>query len=248
MAKKKRNHKPKNPPLSPINKFLYGVLFVLIIILPFSLYLIFHLCQIELGKAGGALATESTASELLLLIPVIPAMVAGLILWEMAYTNRIPLLGARKKCPPKPKKRHSRVYTVFITAVVSIYLFSFVPAIGAVYNRVEINETHIDKYAMFGKLEEHRPVEDATRVHAKICLTSSGRYTSRWETSYTVYFADGKSYSFHLGPSNIIAIDALFKGLPKTVEGTEYFEKLCEEYDLMPEEREKLKEVFSITD
>ncbi len=246
-GKKKPKHKVKNPPLSPLNKFLYGVLFVLIIILPFSLYLIFHLCQIELGKAGGALALESTASELLVLIPIIPALGVCAGLWEIAYTDRVPLVGARKKRPPEPqkqKKPYSRAYIIFITAIVSVYLLSFVPAIGAVYNRVEINETHIDKYAMFGRQTEHRPVEDATAVHAEIYLASSGRYTYRWDTSYTVYFADGKSFRFTEASGSIAKIDALFEGVPKTVDGTENFEELCEEYDFTPEEQEQLRELF----
>ena len=64
--------------------------------------------------------------------------------------------------------------------------------------------------------------------------------------AYTIRFADGEKYTFEKAPAIMIQIDDLFPDTPKTVEGVKNFDKLCEEYDCTPEERERLKELFLI--
>lgn len=245
-GRKKRKHKPKKPPLTLLNKFLYWILFFVGVMLMFSSMLFFALWQQKIGEANGAIATNETASSLFILLPLFPAIVVGGVLFSDGYTDHIPIVPPRKKPLMKPKKKKSPTLRLCIILAVVLWLATFIPVIGSVYNRVEINKTHIVSYGMFGRLKEDRPLANATAVHARIYYGSFGRYTRSWMMAYTIRFADGEKYTFEKVPDVMIQIDNLFPDVPKTVEGVENFDKLCEEYDCTPEERERLKELFLI--
>ncbi len=243
-GKKKRKQKPEAPPLSLPNKIIYWVLIIFAVVLLFAPFLLVAALQWDLGRANGAIAVSNDWSVLLLFIPSLPAAAVWLLFFGSHYQMRTPIIG-RKKPRAKPHRRYSRKAKIIIALIISAWLLSFVPAIGAVYDRTEISETHIDEYAMFGRQTEHRSIEDATAVHVRI-FKSTDRYRTRWQMSYTIYFADRKGFTFISSPAIMIEIDGLFEGLPKTADGTEYFEKIIDKYDLTPEEREKLQEVFLI--
>ena len=245
-GRKKRKHKPKKPPLTPLNKFLYWLLFFVGIMLIFSPMLFATLWQQKIGRENGAIATTGTAYFLFILLPLFPAIVVGAVLFSNGYTDHVPIVPPRKKPLMKPKKKKSPTFWLCIILAVVLWLATFIPVIGSVYNRVEINKTHIVSYGMFGRLKEYRSLEDATAVHARIYYGSSGRYARSWKMTYTIRFADGEKYTFEKVPDVMIQIDNLFPDVPKTVEGVENFDKLCEEYDCTPEERERLKELFLI--
>ncbi len=244
-GKKKAKWKPQNPKLSFLNQVLYWVLMIFGMILVFSPVIVFTVCQQQLGKANNAIAVEGTASVLWLLLPLFPAIVGGLVFWEIGYTGRIPLIPSRENPPVKRKKKQSPAQKWVIVLAICIWLTTFVPAFGAVYNRIEINTTHIDTYAMFGPLAEHRPIGEAASVCARIYY-DIGRGAGGWRMSYTIYFADGEAFHFAKVPSIMLKIDALFLNVPKTVEGAENYAKLCDEYDCTEEEREGLKRLFLI--
>ncbi len=246
---KKTKRKPPKPTLSPLNKFLYWVLMILGILLVFSSVILFAAFQQALGKANNAIAVAETWTMLLLLPPMIYTLAIVVMLWYQGYKKRVPLIPAGEGTLTWKEKKQAPAKRRTIIFAVLLWLLSFVPAIGAVYNRVEINDTHIDTYAMFGRLEEHRPLEDATAVHATIQYSYGTRYSPRgWEISYTVSFADGASFTFQKKPSIMLEIDALFPDVPKTVEGTENFEKLCREFNCTEEAREQLKALFLMDD
>ncbi len=246
-GKKKVKRKPQKPKLSPLNKFLYWVLMILGVVLVISPIILFTVFQQQLGKSNDAIAVEETVSALLLLIPLFPAIVGGIVFWEMGYMGCVPLIPSREKPVVKREKKQSPAANRILVLAVILWLLSFVPVIGAVFNRVEINAAHIDTYAMFGRLAEHRPIAEATEVYAKIYY-SGGKNSRGWRMSYTIDFADGESFAFHNAPSVMLEIDALFPGVPKVVEGTKHFEKLCDEYDCTEEVREQLKELFLMND
>ncbi len=247
-GKKKKKQKPQKPKLSPLNKFLYCVLLFTEILLLFAVIAIFIICQQRLGKANNAIAVKETASMLFLLIPLLPAIVAGIVFFEMGYMGRVPLIPTGKKPSAWEKKKRSPAAKWIIVLAILLWLTTFVPVIGAVYSRVEINATHIDTYAMFGRLTEHRPLEDATAVCARIIHDRAGRRLWKWKISYTIYFADGEAFTFQKAPSVILEIDALFPDTPKTVEGTQHFAKLCAEYGCTEEVLEQLKQLFLLDD
>ncbi len=245
--KKKTKQKPQKPKLSPLNKFLYWVLMFLWMILTFSSFVLFPVCQQRLGEQNNAIAVKETASVLLILIPLLPAIIVGVIFFEVGYMGRVPLIPTGEKPHAWKKKKRSPALKWIIVLAVLLWLTTFVPVIGAVFNRVEINSTHIDTYAMFGRLAEHRPVTDATEVSARIYY-GGGKGAKSWRMSYTIRFADGESFTFQNIPSVMLEIDALFPGVPKTVEGIKNFEKLCDEYNCTEEVRQQLKVLFSINE
>ncbi len=247
-AKKKKKQKPQKPKLSLLNKVLYWALLFLGFILVFSSFIVFLLFQQHLGEANNAIAVKETTSILLLLIPLIPAIIAGIVFFEMGYMGRVPLIPSDKKPPAREKKKRSPATKWIIALAILLWLTAFVPAVGAVYSRVEINATHIDTYAMFGRLKEHRPIEDATEVCVRIVYDRVGRRVWKWRISYTIYFADGEAFNFRNAPLTILEIDALFPDAPKTVEGTQHFEALCDEYHCTEEERQQLKALFLINE
>ncbi len=246
-GKKKKKQKPQKPKLSFLNKVLYWTLLFLGMILVCSSFLVFIVIQEHLGEANNAIAVNETASILLLLIPLFPVIVGGIVLFEMGYTGRIPLIPSGERPPTWKKMKRSPALKWIITLAVLLWWTTFVPVIGAVFNRVEINSTHIDTYAMFGRLTEHRPVADATEVSARIYF-QSGRGARGWRMSYTIRFADGESFTFQNLPTVMLEIDSLFPGVPKSVEGTKNFEKLCDEYSCTEEVRQQLKQLFLIDD
>ncbi len=235
-----------------INEFLYRALPLLaMLFIIISSFVFFEMYQYKLGKDGGALAVKETAAALLILLPVIPPLAGVAILANIGYKKGIPLVGRSKSrgAAEKPKKPLSPKKAAAVALAVVLWLASFVLVIGAAQNRVEITETHINTYAMFGKLEESRPIEDAVAVEATINSEKKSRSAIyRYSMSYIVYFADGEHFTFTAGAYAMQKIDGLFAGVPKTVSGTEHFEKLCEKNGYSPEEREKLQEVFLITD
>ncbi len=244
---KRKKQKPQRPKLSGLNKVLYWALLTLGIILIFSPFIMFTVCQQRLGEANNAIAVKETASVLLILIPLFPAIIVGGISFEMGYMGRVPLIPTGEKTPAWKKKKRPPAMKWVIVLAVLLWLTTFVPVIGAVFNRVEINVTHIDTYAMFGRLAEHRPVGDATEVSARIYY-QGGKGANGWRMSYTICFADGKAFTFENAPTVMLEIDALFPDIPKTVEGTKNFEKLCDEYNCTEEVREQLKQLFLIDD
>ncbi len=244
-GKKKKKQKPQKPKLSFLNKVLYWTLLFLGMILVFSSFIVFTVCQQRLGAQNNAIAVKETASVLLILIPLLPAIIVGGIFFEMGYMGRVPLIPTGEKPLAWKKKKRSPVMKWIIVLAVLLWLTTFVPVIGAVFNRVEINSTHIDTYAMFGRLTEHRPVADATEVSARIYF-QSGRGAHGWRMSYTIRFADGESFTFQNLPTVMLEIDSLFPGVPKSVEGTKNFEKLCNEYNCTEEVRQQLKVLFLI--
>ncbi len=250
-GKKKRKNPNRRPPLTKLDKFLYWVIGFFGFILLFALFIFIEARGQALSEANGAIAVEATMSIFTALIPSVPAIVGGIIFVCYGYEKRIPIFGPRTNDKYKQKNPPSLAKLILITVAVALWLFSFVFVVGASSSRVEITETHINTYAMFGKLEESRPVENATEVRAEIYKKSGTRKYSfhySYSMSYVICFADGEQFSFNCGPQTIFELDALFEGVPKTVKGTEHFEELCREHFYKDEVREQLEKVFLIDD
>ncbi len=255
MSKKKKKRKNPNyrPPLTKLDKFLYVAFGFFGFVLLFALFIFIEARHQALGKANGAIAVEATMSIFTALIPSVPAIVGGMIFMYKGYEKRLPIFGPRTtKDKYKRKNPLSLAKLILITVAVVLWLFSFVFVVGASSSRVEITETHINTYAMFGKLEESRPVENAAEVRAEIYEKrgTSGKYSFNYgySMSYVICFADGKEFTFVGSPAVMLELDELFAGVPKTVDGKEYFEEILRKYDLTPEEQEKLEKVFFIDD
>ncbi len=194
-----------------------------------------------------AIATSETAAVLWLLLPGFPTMLGGFICAYVCFTDRRPIFGKQVVLPNRPvsEKRRGAVRKGIAAALV-IYLLLWVPAVGALWSRTDVTQSHVNRYGMFGRLVESCRVEEARAVNVRI-FYDMGRYTSGWRISYTATFEDGRSYTFEKLPTIITQIDALFPSVPKTVEGTENFNKLCEEYHLDGAERSALAQVCRLT-
>ncbi len=83
-------------------------------------------------------------------------------------------------------------------------------------------------------------------VEVEIYIGGGARYSTERQIMYTVFFPDGKDYSFKSSPDVIIKIDSLFPDTPKRVIGAEYLDKLCKDQNCSEETRQQLEKVLMI--
>ncbi len=247
--KSKKSKKLKNPKLCLLDKITYWVLLALLISLIGGSVVLFSIIPHWIGEASGAIATESNDPAILwILVPLFPLAFVMLIPWMICLDARRPIFGSREGVLPRVRRKMRKPKKTILLFVLAagIWLGSWVPAIGSLWCRVDITETGIAEYGMFGRVREDHAIADATAIKARIYFGSSGTGVGNWKMVYSICLADGEEYSFHITPRIALEIHHLFEDLPRTVEGAENFEKLCREYDCSEEERTALAELFRI--
>ncbi len=244
MAKNKKKNKKKKivRTLTRGEKALYVILIALTIMVSLLSVLGFYYIQRNVIAADKALIVKDSTSVLWLLMPAMSVLIGALTFLLSRYESGIPLFRKEAKERKKPDIKIKKL----VIALVAVWLLSWIPAVGSLYNRTEITPTHCNSYAMFGKLKESRPLSDVEAIGVSIYYGSSGKYSRSWQMSVKLFFPGGYEFRDRVGLQTFFRLDEYLPDVPLTVEGAENFDKLCQEYDLSEEEREKLAKVLSL--
>lgn len=238
--KRKKNKKKHYKRLKWYDKWAYGGLLALGLILYFGLIFGFfavhrgialHSAKVTVYKAGPTILTG--------LVPLFPPAIVGMVFWAMAWLEKKPIFGPKMPIPDYKKRRFFRTKTgkrVLLGLIIAWCLTLILP-IGSLWDRTQVSSEGVTNYGLFGCEQEHRPLSAVKSTHVRI-FYRHGKHHG-WGINYTLLFQDGTKEVFDVGVDTLEATDALFEGIPKTVEGHDKIEKF-----LSPRTREKLHAIL----
>lgn len=247
--KKRKKQYYRRPSLHALDKVTYCLLFCLILLFWFGLERLFMWLRTSIASQMGAVAIGETLDSLWLILPSIVTLSIMFIWLFNRYEKRIPIFEKHEKVERKRRivKIKDRIFfKKVITVAIAVYLIMWVFAIGSIWSRTDVTQSHVNCYTLFGWPIRSYPIENAQAVEVRIFYDTGIHSSSGWRMSYTVIFEDRRSYTFEYNPSTIVEIDALFYDVKKTVYGAQKFEKLCEEYHLDEVERAAAAQVCMI--
>lgn len=220
-SKKRRKHKPQRPPLSGIDKFLYGV-FALILI-AFGLAFIVVCGAVVtpyIAITDESIVAFHNSFALPCSIPLGAFFaIGGIGLYTSGTTGRQPLFG-NKKFKSKNDIPIEKVYPLFskkywkymrksekslirtyILIIALIFLVCAVIAPFGFYPRHTLDKTnHIKEYNSFNSLKENYNFEEAEKLVIKILKTDTGRYSLSYNYSIAIEFVfENDNYTFKTG-------------------------------------------------
>ncbi len=250
---KKPKRKVRVPKLCRADYAIYILLLVLsggLIFLPFILMMLW---QNHAFLASGEVLAYTDSPWLLLVLLLLPPFFIPPVLVLTGMNERRPIVGpkpvpkdapiAGKKTPPSAGRRRRRVW---IPLLIAVYILLCVPAVGSIFARTEITATEVREYTLFGIETGTTPLTETAAVETQI-YWQSARSGGSWAASYTITMQDGEEYHFIDHPLTLLEIDRHIPPCPRTSDGTEDFDKLCREYDLTPEEADRVRVLFRTT-
>lgn len=244
MAKSKRKkpkHKPKNPPLSWIDKVLYVCILVVGVLVLYGLYIVGAFVLNRLWCADGALAVAATLSFLLTIPFMLFLIVLEIAFFADLYDKKQPIFpkkgfrygktpGYKEVYPLTDKRYHRKQYTEhekemhrFNRRILAgIAAVTFVLAAFGIAGRWAFYKDGVQKYNCINRQTAAYNYADVTEFHMyeDSGLIISGRIPHHYEyLGISITFADGKQIHLQTDvgctPADLCAVYDL---LPKTAQ------------------------------
>lgn len=219
MAKKTKKQKKKMPPLSAVDKLIYGMIFLLLCAVYFVL--LFGPLQLRHKTAfadSAVVALDDVAgSAWLLIIPWLTFFLMSFILWQQAYQERKPIFGKKnfqygppswpkvyplfmKNKPPvwvgERKKKQKRQVAILL---VVILLLSFIPLPLTIYGRQCLREDgSVVTYNVLNRQMQEVVADAVSEVKLETYRYRIGKHS--WEKNWGVQVVletdSGERYQF----------------------------------------------------
>lgn len=244
--KKKKKKKQRNPKLSSADKFIYGILYIIALLLASAPIFLFYFIKNKIVFADSNVIAYEGTNELWCILPFL--IYAGLITIPVldAYTDRKPILH-RKKQTKKTKKPIYKISVIFITVCAIIYIAMLVPCVGALYSRNQITSESISVYTLFNKFKEEIPLSSAQSVEISIAGMSSSKSYWHWEIIYKIKCDNGKTYYFSPNTDQALKMYELFPDTEKNIKNAHKLDKYLKDRHCTPEQIKALQEIFSVS-
>lgn len=206
------------PRLSPLDRLIYWLIMIMLIIVYFLLILIpIDLWHLIAFRDESVIAATGKASLLWVLIPFTTFFLMTFILWEQVYQNRRPIFGIRnfKYGPPAwPKvyplfmKNKPRVYVsprakkqrrALAILLVVILLVSFLPFPLALYGRTVLHQDgSITEYSPFNCVYHAFYSGECAEIRIGTYRYSNGKSSpsTHWGVKMTFVTETGRKYTF----------------------------------------------------
>ncbi len=248
---KKPKRKVRPPKLCATDQLIYALLLIPCVAAGFAPLLLVMLGQDWLFLRTGDVIAYNTHGWLLLML--LPGMVffAPLIWLAIRFQARKPFVGPKlpangpilseaqkKKKRQKPYERRGRRMIALL--LLAVYGLLCIPAVGSFFARTEVTATEVRVYTLFGIETRVTPLSEVASVKTGIHRGNRGSY----HVSYKLTMQDGKSYSFTEHPLTLLELDAHVPPCPRTSERLEYFDRICDSYDLTAEEAARVRMLF----
>ena len=241
--KQSKKHKIKNPPLCLLDKLLYAIWLIGILVVCFMPYILFDIIQSKIAYASSdVLAYEPTAAQLWSALPSLVLFLLLFLLWIDRVEERKPIVGPKHSIQKTkkewlPQKKRSQAI------LCGIFLLLWIPAIGALFCRYELTPQEIRCYNFCNQVTDRYSLRETERIEFRI-FYSSVKGSSGWEYSYTVYLNNGKNYYFMPQLDRLTEVNDLFVRYPQTSIGSENIDKLCKNKNYTAEERAIFEQII----
>ena len=241
-SKKQKKRNKQYPPLSKVDKILYGVPTIFFLaVYPFTFFAFdFILPEIYLRDGVIAYSPENPFPSFLLLIVTF----IFFIIATDKQNKRIPIFGNssvdyyntinyRFVLPPFDKRyskqnkdnKSTEKELIKISIYIFVFIFAFIIALNSFSSRYVIDDGKIYKYGLSENPIETISVEEVKEYHLKSYMSSSGRSKRSYPTiSVILRTKDEKEISFDINCikdlSSLQKIDLLFSNVEKTVDSS----------------------------
>lgn len=219
MARKAKKRMHKMPPLSFVDKLIYGILFLLHLTLSYILLLeLLHLCRVIAFADISVVAVAARSGILWVIIPWLTYFLIPFILLDKSYIDRKPIFGKRnfKYGPPawpkvyplfmknKPyvfvseRKKKDRRLSVIILLIV--LLVSLIPLPLSLYGRNCLRDNgSIVQYNMFNNVARSFTSEEIEEVTIKAYRYHTKSDPKFWSYGVQIVLITdtGKEYTFN---------------------------------------------------
>ncbi len=269
--KKTKKKKDKIPPLSLLDKCIYGVLFVLSIIIPIILNAVFDILRESIAFSGNALAYSSNLSYLWVLPFSAIILISTFVFVIVSIDNKRPIFGKKsavyqnppypiigknkkKACISKSNKALNKILFKIWLVVVAVTL-SLVPL--SLCGRDSLTEKGVEKHNLFNQVVDSYDTDDISEI------TIRCRYDNHYRTAkhpvYEViikvndrdkFFFSNRDFDGRNDNYNDIAINKMLElksSVPDdiiSIEGKEHLEETISYYKLSKLNADKLRTLF----
>ncbi len=273
--KKKTRKKPQTPPLSFLDKCIYGVGFLLVaVIFVFVFWLYVGFPRRFSMQDSFVIAADERATSLwfcplgfylvisLLVIVAVPCSMKKPIFgnskitygpphWESIY----PLFGKQKR-RRKPLPNEKKVTnTLFFGWLIIFFILFFLSFFGLFGRNTLMQNGDITVYSVFNQEKRNYSVMDISTLEIQTGSYSTGRgFSTYWRTEYEFTMNDGRSYEFadscfrsdRDAFENMIKMKTLVDNRKIIIKGVENLDKVIDDQNYTPEEIELLYELFEV--
>lgn len=219
MSKKSKKRKPQMPPLSFVDKVIYGLIMLVLVGAYIGLLLgTFALRNQIAFREEMVVAVEENGSMLWLLVPWMTFFLMTFILWLLAAQGKKPIFGLRnfqygppkwrkeyplfmKNKPPvyvsERKKKERRQIAILLLVVL---LVSFIPYPWSLYGRDCLySNGSIVQYNMFNGAQWEFASGEIASVEVEAYRYTTGRYATKrhWGVRMTFTTDSGRKYTFN---------------------------------------------------
>ena len=268
MSKRK---KPKMPPLSALDKLIYCFIFLIIVVVTFSLCLAPRwILRFSAFPNTNVLAAAAGSSSLILIIPIFTVLCISFCFWIIGLEEKRPIFGKKgitygeltrniysligqqhKSKNINNLSKNKKLYKRFVSvSLIIILVLSF--AIGAfgIYPRYELTDTSIVKYDCLNHVSYQYPLNTVAHVELDAYYHPQYRSGGYYTFSYTIFFNNGNDVQFDYSEfrslESIKKIDNTLHAIPKKISGTQNLDALRREYDFNDQDWVIIQNLFSI--
>lgn len=265
-----KQKKTKMPPLSFVDKLIYCFLYLIIIVITFSL---FHISEwvrtFTAFTDDHVFAVTAGTSSLLSLIPTFAVFSTCIYFWAVNYKERRPIF--RKKGinygeqnrniyplftrQHKPKSvndlnNKKRLFKQFGFAPLAIILaLSFFIGAFGIYSRYELTNVSVIKYNWFNQVSDQYPLDTVTRIEIDAYHYNQYRSSGHYTFSYTFFFDNGKTIRFDYSEfrdlESLKIIDSTLRAIPRKISGIKNLNPLRREYHFNDQDWAIIQNLFS---
>ncbi len=268
MSKKKKQNKkkPKAPPLSKLDKWIYKIGYIVICSVAILLFIPLQMLLEKIKYSDPMVIASAERATLLWLIPLwLYLFLSVFIAWTNLHETAQPIFGnpnvmygqapwqhlypifskERKKRELRPshqKYRRENILCWFIGLFVCLFLAFF-----GLFGRTSLMQNgDITVYNVFNQEKRMYSVRDVSELEIEAGRKSSGKGGTIWTVWLSFEMTDGKGYSFTPSLENMLQIKSLIDRHKIVITGVEKLDEVIAYQDYTPEEIELLYELFEV--
>ena len=269
MSKKKKQNKkkPKAPPLSKLDKWIYNIGYIIICSVSILLFVPFYMILEKIRFSDPMVIASAERATLLWLLPLwLYLFLSVFIVWTNLHQTAQPIFGnpnvvygqspwqhlypifgkvhkKRELRPSHQKYRRQCILYWLIGLLVCLFLAFF-----GLFGRTSLMQNgDITVYSVFNQEKRNYSIRDVSELEIEAGKKSSGKAGTTWSVWLTFEMTDGKRYSFTSSLENMLQIKSLIDEHKIIIQGVENLDKVIDDQDYTPEELELLYELFEVS-